>query len=253
MNFCEPSSARRASLSLMYAFEKRSSNERWYSAKSTPCTDPSVLTTSSMYARRKANTSGSASASSTKTWSHNIAAYESAECDELSRRSFISSYGSTSAVSITSFGIASSQLGLPAEKESSMTHCRKGSAITGHSSMMPYSERSSSRCSFSVAGVMRSTIEFGKATSRSIHAARSGSTADAKSSVTARQTEPFMGMLSHDRTVRGPRPALRRRCKMVQMRPNAVRGWASPRAPPHSSMSCFTSGAVRSRDPSVQR
>lgn len=84
----------------MYAFEKRSSNERWYSAKSTPCTDPSVLTTSSMYARRKANTSGSASAyardvsitaagcgeeasgsaiaSSTKTWSHNIAAYESA-------------------------------------------------------------------------------------------------------------------------------------------------------------------------------
>ena len=46
----------------MYAFEKRSSNERWYSAKSTPCTDPSVLTTSSMYARRKANTSGSASA-----------------------------------------------------------------------------------------------------------------------------------------------------------------------------------------------
>ena len=76
----------------------------------------------------------------------------------------------------------------------------RGAAITGHSSTMPYSERSSSRCSFSVAGVMRSTIEFGKATSRSIHAARSGSTADAKSSVTARQTEPFMGMLSHDRT-----------------------------------------------------
>ena len=46
----------------MYAFEKRSSSERWYSAKSTPCTDPSVLTTSSMYARRNAKTSGSASA-----------------------------------------------------------------------------------------------------------------------------------------------------------------------------------------------
>ena len=82
--------------------------------------------------------------------SPSTAAHESAECDELSSRSFISSYGSTSAVSITcsrlevsrgaapdtasarggrhtSFGIASSQLGLPAEKESSMTHCRKGS------------------------------------------------------------------------------------------------------------------------------
>mmetsp|Transcript_10065 Transcript_10065/g.25064 ORF Transcript_10065/g.25064 Transcript_10065/m.25064 type:complete len:211 (-) Transcript_10065:1123-1755(-) len=210
-----------------------------------------------MYARRKAKMSGSASASSTKRCPQSIAVYESAECDELSRRSFISSYGSTLDVTSTSAGRASCHCGRPAQKLSSITHCRKGSAMTGHSSSTPYSSRSRARCSGSVAGVMRSTIELGKGTALCIQLASPVSTARANCSVTARQTEPFIGMLSQLRTVSGPWPAARRRCSTVQMRPKAVLGWRRPRAPPSSSAHCsrssLTSALLVSSSPSTLR
>jgi hypothetical protein len=53
------------------------------------------------------------------------------------------------------------EFGRPAAKVSSSTHCRNGSATTGHPSSIPISSRSQARSSSVVCGVIRSTIELG--------------------------------------------------------------------------------------------
>ena len=61
-----------------------------------------------------------------------------------------------------------------------MTHWKKGSHNTGHSSVIPNSRDTDATSSSVVPGVIRSTIEFGKATSLRIHRPNSASLAAAK-------------------------------------------------------------------------
>jgi DNA-3-methyladenine glycosylase II len=59
-------------------------------------------------------------------------------------------------------------------KASWSTHCVYGSQATGHRSSMPNRSRTSARAASVVVGVMRSTMESGKHTSRSTQSASSG-------------------------------------------------------------------------------
>ena len=59
-----------------------------------------------------------------------------------------------------------SSAGRPAGNLSSTTHCRNSSQNTGQLSSRPYLSRRMARSRSVVAGVMRSTIELGKATLR---------------------------------------------------------------------------------------
>ena len=65
-------------------------------------------------------------------------------------------------------------------KSSSSTHCVKGSQTTGHRSSIPNRSRTSARSASVVTGVMRSTMELGKRTSRSTQSPSSGSRSRAK-------------------------------------------------------------------------
>ena len=61
-----------------------------------------------------------------------------------------------------------------------MTHWKKGSHNTGHSSVIPNSFDTDTTSSAVVPGVIRSTIELGNATSLRIHRPSSASRAAAK-------------------------------------------------------------------------
>ena len=121
-----------------------------------------------------------------------------------SSRSFISSYGSTSSTTCTP---ASSYGGRPKENESSSTHCVNGSHTTGQRSSTPNRSRTSARSSSVVTGVIRSTIELGKRTSRATHAPSSGSRSEANAVNARRDRWPLPCRLSHDMTVNGSTPA----------------------------------------------
>src|SRR6218665_2872260 len=69
----------------------------------------------------------------------------------------------------------------------------KSSQMTGAASSTWVRSRSFCRAALSVAGVMRSTMPLGKATSRSIHAARSASLALAKATTARLGWEPLGG------------------------------------------------------------
>ena len=159
---------------------------------------------------------------------------------DVARRSFINSYGSTSS---TSWTPASSSGGRPRLNRSSSTHCVKGSHTTGHPSSMPNRSRTSFRSSSVVAGVIRSTIELGKGTSRSTQAPSSGSRRPAKAVKLRRATSPLPWMLSHDTTVNGASPRARRRTRASVTSPNVVLGTAP------DCRSAATSGAVASNSP----
>ena len=62
-----------------------------------------------------------------------------------------------------------------------------------------------------VTGVIRSTMQFGKATSASIQSASSGSLSRAKAPIIRLATSPLPWMLSHDITVNGARRRRSRR------------------------------------------
>ena len=136
------------------------------------------------------------------------------ECPALSMRSL---YCSQSWIRSVKSAPASSHGGRPAAKSSSMTHCLNGSETTGQLSTMPAVSRSQSRSAGAVAGVMRSTIEFGNVQCPSTHAGSAGSSRAAAESVAARVASPFRGTLSQLRIVIGPAPGragarARRRC-----------------------------------------
>ena len=98
---------------------------------------------------------------------------------------------------------AAAKSGRPAEKRSSTIHCVNGSVTTGHVSIMPSAEETAARSASVVSGTIRSTIVEGKATSASIHLARSRDR-NAANCVTIRSTVwPLAERLSQDRTVKG--------------------------------------------------
>ena len=114
-------------------------------------------------------------------------------------------------------------------KLSSSAHWVKSSQTTGQPSTRPVSRRSSSRSSSVVTGVIRSTIESGNATCSVIQAPSPASRRVAKAVTIRRATCPLPWMLSHDITVNGSVPAVRRRASASARKPNVVTGAASPR------------------------
>ena len=92
-------------------------------------------------------------------------------------------------------------------KWSSSTHWVNGSQTTGQPSWTPNSSAGASMSSGAVTGVIRSTMQLGKATLASIQSARSGSLSRAKAQIIRWATSPLSGRLSHDITVNGARPA----------------------------------------------
>jgi hypothetical protein len=76
---------------------------------------------------------------------------------------------------------------------------------------MPNRSSTLARSASVVAGVIRSTIEFGNGTSASIQPARAGSRSRANADTARRATSPLDWMLSQETTVSGPVPAERRR------------------------------------------
>ena len=68
-----------------------------------------------------------------------------------------------------------------------------------------------------VTGVMRSTMQLGKATSASIQSASPGSLSRAKAQIIRLATSPLPGRLSHDMTVNGASPRSRRRASAAMM------------------------------------
>ena len=89
----------------------------------------------------------------------------------------------------------------------------KGSQTTGQLSCRPNWEARTSLSASLVRGVMRSTMELGKAPFCSIQAAISGFFSLAKEMSMLREMLPFFCMLSQDRTVKGLRPAAWRRTR----------------------------------------
>ena len=103
---------------------------------------------------------------------------------------------------------AAAKSGRPAGKRSSTIHCVNGSVTTGHASVMPSADEISDRSMSVVSGTIRSTMVEGKATSASIHLARSRDR-KAANCVTIRPTVwPLAERLSHDSTVKGAAPAV---------------------------------------------
>ena len=93
------------------------------------------------------------------SWPERNPRYANAEWLALSRRSFIDSYGATSA---TNCAPTRSQAGRPATKRSSIAHCLNGSCTTGAASCKPSAASLSAMSRPVVAGTMRSTIVDGK-------------------------------------------------------------------------------------------
>ena len=91
-----------------------------------------------------------------------------------------------------------------------------------------------------VAGVMRSTMPFGKATFAAIQSASAGSDRRAVSTTASRVTWPLWGMLSQDITVKGGTPASRRAFSPATSIPNTVFG-ASGAAPSAAMAGCVAS------------
>ena len=155
-------------------------------------------------------------------------------------RIFIISQGVTSSTNSTP---TCSSAGRPRGKLSSSTHWMKSSAKTGLSSMMPKSSRIMARSRSLVAGVMRSTMPFGKATFAAIQSAKAGSDRRAVSTTASRVTWPLCGMLSQHMTVKGGMPASRRAFRPATSIPNtvlgakglapsaAIAGWAGSKCP----------------------
>ena len=83
------------------------------------------------------------------------------------------------------------------------THWMKSSQNTGQASSTPKSSRQIARSRSPVAGAMRSTMPFGKATVSRTQAARAGSWASARPATVLRATTPLCGMLSQESTVKG--------------------------------------------------
>ena len=102
-------------------------------------------------------------------------------------------------------------------KRSSSTHCVKGSHTTGHASSTPRRSRTDSMSAGVVCGVMRSTMQLGKATLSSIHCAKTGSLIRACDTTAVRATFPLPGRLSQLITVNGGTPASRRRRRASTM------------------------------------
>ena len=128
-------------------------------------------------------------------------------------------------------------------KASSSTHWVYGSQTTGHRSSIPNRSRTSARSASVVTGVMRSTMELGKRTSRSTQSPSSGSRSRAKVVNTRLVSWPLSCRLSQDMTVNGATPCFRRRHSASVIRPNVVRGTAS------GSRSWITSGLATSNSP----
>ena len=126
--------------------------------------------------------------------------------------------------SATNWTPASSNAGRPAGKWSSTTHWMKSSQNTGQASSMPNSSRVIARSRSPVAGAMRSTMPFGKATLSRIQAASCGSCASARPATALRATTPLCGTLSQESTVNGARPAARRARRPARTRPKTVVG-----------------------------
>ena len=91
---------------------------------------------------------------------------------------------------------------------------------------MPNTAATRSRSASVVAGVMRSTIELGKRTSRSTQSPSAASRSRANPTNARRATSPLPWMLSQDITVNGGRPRSRRRISASVTRPNTVDGTA---------------------------
>ena len=108
---------------------------------------------------------------------------------------------------------------------------------------MPKRSTTARRSSSVVAGVIRSTIEFGNVTCWSIHSPSSGSRRRAKVVNASRARLPFSCRLSHDITVNGPVPRSRRRRSASVTSPNVVFGVAS------GSRSALTAGSSGSNSP----
>ena len=105
---------------------------------------------------------------------------------------------------------ARSNGGRSLQKRSSITHCVYASRWIGQASAQPSAAATLSRSASSVAGVMLSTIEQGKATSASIHAASSASMRAAYCSAARRRRWPLPARLSQLSTVYGATPRARR-------------------------------------------
>ena len=108
-----------------------------------------------------------------------------------------------------------------------MTHCLNGSETTGQPSTMPALSRSQSRSLGAVAGVMRSTIEFGNVQCSSTHAGSVGSSRAAADSVAALAASPFRGTLSQLRIVMRPASRSRLSASAEAMRSKVVRSLAA--------------------------
>ncbi len=109
-------------------------------------------------------------------------------------------------------------------KSSSITHWVNGSVTTGQASVAPSAWSTRARSSSVVAGVMRSTMVEGKATSPATQAPSSASRSSAKRDSTRRATTPFAGRLSQVSTVKGGTPAACRRASASMTSPGAVVG-----------------------------
>ena len=96
-------------------------------------------------------------------------------------------------------------------------------------------------------GVMRSTIELGNATFARIQRASSGSASSARPATAFSVTWPLPGMLSQDITVKGARPAARRRFRPATIRPNAVFGRVRDCAASATMSGCAASKCLRRR------
>ena len=88
-----------------------------------------------------------------------------------------------------------------------------GSQTTGQPSATPKSSLRPWMSSGVVTGVIRSTMQLGKATSASIQSARAGSLSRANAQIIRFATSPLSGRLSQLITVNGARPSVRRRSR----------------------------------------
>mmetsp|Transcript_56567 Transcript_56567/g.132160 ORF Transcript_56567/g.132160 Transcript_56567/m.132160 type:complete len:245 (+) Transcript_56567:118-852(+) len=185
-------------------------------------------------------------ASCTMAWPRSAAGYERAWWTPLSKRSFMSSYGRTSSTK-RHFPLGDlSQDGRPEGNLSSTTQSRKLSQMTGQPSSRLYLSLSSAFASSVVAGVMRSTIEFGNITFSEIHVAKAPSTAPAISRTAMRAFVPFSWRLSQLRMAKPPAPSLRR-AAVATRKPAAVFNAVDPLF--KASMSLATGGAAVSSLP----
>jgi hypothetical protein len=96
---------------------------------------------------------------------------------------------------------------------------------------MPDSAARRSTSAGVVAGVIRSTIEFGQGTSAAIHPASASSTSPATASRTRRATSPLCGRLSQDTTVNGGVPRSRRTASARTRCPKTGDGSSTPYPP----------------------